>query len=132
MRNLNQIISALPSDRRAKVLARGRQLIAEEMALQQVRKARKLTQERMAELLNIGQDSVSRIENRSDLLLSTLRSYVEAMGGSMKLVVEFPDGARAVLSGLGEATADSNHPPQAPEKAARGRSRRPLALARAD
>ena len=61
----------------------------------------------MAELLGIGQDSVSRIENRSDLLLSTLKSYVEAMGGSLKLLVEFPD-SRVVLSTLGEADNDDD------------------------
>jgi hypothetical protein len=47
--------------------------------------------------------SVSRLESRSDLLLSTLRGYVEAMGGSLKLVVEFPDST-AVLASLGEVS----------------------------
>ena len=102
MKNINEIIDALPAKARAKIAARAKQLIAEELALRHVRKARKLTQKRMAELLGVGQDSISRIENRSDLLLSTLRSYVEAMGGSLKLIAEFPDSV-AVLSSLGEA-----------------------------
>ena len=102
MKTLDQVIGKLPPTRRKKVATRAEQLIAEEMALRHLRKARELTQERMAQLLGIGQDSVSRIESRSDLLLSTLRSYVEAMGGSLKLVVEFPDSV-AVLSSLGEA-----------------------------
>jgi hypothetical protein len=51
----------------------------------------RLPAERMAEMLDIGQDSVSRLEQRSDLLLSTLRSYVNAMGGSLQLTVRFPD-----------------------------------------
>lgn len=101
MRSLGQITRKLPAERRAKIAARSNELIAEEMALQHVRKARRLTQKRMAQLLDVGQDSVSRIERRSDLLLSTLRSYVEAMGGSLKLIVEFPDSV-AVLSSLGE------------------------------
>ena|SRR5437879_5401487 len=104
MKTLDQIIRKLPSERRAKIAARADHLIAEEVALQHLRKARQLTQERMAQLLGIGQDGVSRIESRSDLLLSTLRSYVEAMGGSLKLVVEFPDSV-AVLSSLGETEA---------------------------
>jgi transcriptional regulator with XRE-family HTH domain len=103
MKNLNDIIEELPAEERAKVLARARALIGEEKALQHLRKARHLTQERMAKLLRIGQDGVSRIENRSDMLISTLQSYVEAMGGSLKLVVQFPDGM-ATLSGLGEDT----------------------------
>ena len=102
MKTLDQILKKLPAERRAKIAARAEALIAEEIALQHLRKARRLTQERMAQLLGIGQDSVSRLEGRSDLLLSTLKSYVEAMGGSLKLVVEFPDSV-AVLSSLGEA-----------------------------
>jgi transcriptional regulator with XRE-family HTH domain len=116
MRNINQIIQGLPSERRAKVTARANELIGEEMALQHVRKALDLTQEQMAKLLGIGQDSVSRIESRSDLLISTLQSYIEAMGGSLKVVAEFPDG-RVVLSGLGvERTKRSRRsaPPKKP------------------
>jgi DNA-binding XRE family transcriptional regulator len=109
MKNLDQIISKLPSGRRAKIAGRARQLIAEEMALQHLRKARQLTQERMAEMLGIGQDSVSRIESRSDLLLSTLKSYVEAMGGSLKFVAEFPEGS-VILSSLGETNGIPDDP----------------------
>jgi helix-turn-helix protein len=101
MKTLDQIISGLPAERRAKIAARTDELVAEEKALRSLRKARHFTQERMAELLHIGQDSVSRIESRSDLLLSTLKSYVEAMGGSLQLVVEFPDGF-AELASIGE------------------------------
>jgi transcriptional regulator with XRE-family HTH domain len=102
MRNLDQIIASLPADRRAKIAERTRKLIAEEVALRHLRQARNLTQQRMAELLHMKQASISKIENRSDMLLSTLRSYVEAMGGSLRLVLEFPDGV-AELSSLGEA-----------------------------
>jgi transcriptional regulator with XRE-family HTH domain len=106
MKTLDQVIAKLPANRRRKIAARAEQLIAEEHALRQLRKARDLTQERMAKLLGIGQDSVSRLESRSDLLLSTLRGYVEAMGGSLKLVVEFPDST-AVLSSIGEVASKS-------------------------
>jgi transcriptional regulator with XRE-family HTH domain len=118
MKNINQIIGSLPAKRRAKVTARAQQLIGEEMALQHVRKARHLTQVQMAKTLNIGQDSVSRLESRSDLLVSTLQSYIEAMGGSLKLVVEFPDG-RAVLSNLGGTEDEGQKPtPRAKKPAA--------------
>lgn len=70
------------------------------MTLQALRKARELTQERMAELLGVGQDSISQLENRTDMLLSTLRSYVEAMGGSLDLIVRFPDRPPVSLSAL--------------------------------
>jgi transcriptional regulator with XRE-family HTH domain len=102
MRSLDQVIAELPAAQRAEVLARSRALIAEEIALGNLRKARKLTQERLAVLLGLGQDGVSRIESRSDMLLSTLRSYIEAMGGKLRLVVEFRDGV-AELSSIGES-----------------------------
>lgn len=102
MRNLDQIIASLPAERRAKVTARTQKLIAEEMALRHLRQAHHLTQQVMANLLHIDQAGISKIESRSDMLLSTLRSYIEAMGGSLRLVAEFPDGV-AELSSLGEA-----------------------------
>ena len=88
--------------RRKKVEARAAQLIAEEMTLQELRRARKLTQVRMAKELGISQDGISKLEKRSDLLLSTLRKTVEAMGGSLSLVAEFPDRCPVVLSGIAE------------------------------
>ena len=85
-----------------KVEARAAELIAEEMTLRELRHARKLTQKKMAKTLGVTQDSVSRLEKRSDLLLSTLRKTVEAMGGNLSLVAEFPDRAPVVLSGIAE------------------------------
>jgi len=70
------------------------------MSLRELRHARKLTQVRMAKTLGITQDSVSRLEKRSDLLLSTLKKTVQAMGGNLSLVAEFPDRAPVVLSGI--------------------------------
>ncbi|MBI3282276.1 MAG: helix-turn-helix transcriptional regulator [Acidobacteria bacterium] len=100
--NVNDKIRKLSRARRKKVEARAKELIAEEMTLRELRKARKLTQVRMARALGIKQDSVSRLEKRSDLLLSTLRKAVEAMGGNLSLVAEFPDRAPVVLSGIAE------------------------------
>jgi transcriptional regulator with XRE-family HTH domain len=98
--NVDAIIAKLSPAQRKKVEARAAQLIAEEMTLRELRQARKLTQVRVAKTLGITQDSVSRLEKRSDLLLSTLRRTVEAMGGSLSLVAEFPDRAPVVLSGI--------------------------------
>lgn len=106
--NVNKIIAKLSPAQRKKVEARAAELIAEEMTLRELRKARKLTQVRIAKSLGISQDGVSRLEKRSDLLLSTLRKSVEAMGGTLSLVAEFPDRPPVVLSGL----AEDNHPAQ--------------------
>jgi len=100
--NVDDIIRKLSPAQRRKIEARAAQLIAEEMTLRELRHARKLTQVRMAKALGITQDSVSRLEKRSDLLLSTLRKTVEAMGGNLSLVAEFPDRAPVVLSGIAD------------------------------
>ena len=100
--NVNDIIKKLSAAQPKKVEARAAELIAEEMTLRELRHARQLTQVRMAKKLGITQDSVSRLEKRSDLLLSTLRKTVEAMGGNLSLVAEFPDREPVVLSGIAE------------------------------
>ena len=102
MSNLERIRKELSPARRKKVTERAAQLIAEEMTLQELRRARKLTQVRMAKALGISQDGISKLEKRSDLLLSTLRKTIEAMGGTLSLVAEFPDRAPVVLSGISE------------------------------
>jgi DNA-binding XRE family transcriptional regulator len=99
-KTLDEKFNELTPARRKAVVARAASLIAEESALQQLRKARKLTQVNMAKKLGIGQEGVSRIEQRSDLLISTLRSYVEAMGGKLSIIAEFPDRVPVILTGL--------------------------------
>ncbi len=100
--NVNDKIKNLHLAERKKVEARAAELIAEEMTLRELRHARKLTQVRMAKALGITQDSVSRLEKRSDLLLSTLRKTIKAMGGDLSLVAEFRDRPPVVLSGIAE------------------------------
>jgi DNA-binding Xre family transcriptional regulator len=100
--NVDDIIKKLSPVLRKKVEARAAILIAEEMTLRELRHARKLTQVRLARKLGITQDSVSRLEKRSDLLLSTLRKTVQAMGGNLCLVAEFPDRQPVILSGMAE------------------------------
>lgn len=100
--NVNAKIRKLSPARRKRIDARAAELIGEEMTLRELRRARKLTQVRMARALGITQDGVSRLEKRSDLLLSTLQKTVKAMGGNLSLIAEFPDRAPVVLSGLSE------------------------------
>jgi DNA-binding XRE family transcriptional regulator len=91
---LHDKMKSVGSKRRKKIEARAAELVSEEMALRELRKAHHRTQASMAKQLGISQDGVSRLEKRSDLLLSTLRNYVEAMGGDLRLVAEFPDQPR--------------------------------------
>jgi DNA-binding XRE family transcriptional regulator len=113
--NLDDKIKKLSPTQRKKVEARAAQLIAEEMTLRELRHARKLTQVRIAKTLGITQDSVSRLEKRGDLMLSTLRKTVQAMGGNLSLVAEFPDRAPVVLSGI---AGDDMEPKPASRKGA--------------
>src|SRR2546430_13526307 len=98
--NMRDKIGRLNSLQRKKVKARAAELMAEQMSLRDLRKARKLTQARVAKALGVTQDSVSRLEKRSDLLLSTLRKTVKAMGGDVRIIAEFPDRAPVLLSEL--------------------------------
>ena len=88
---LKEVIAALPAHERRKIKTRAAQLIAEEMSLQDLRKAIGKTQMVIAKRLKVGQDAVSKIETRSDMYISTLRGFVEAMGGELQLVATFPD-----------------------------------------
>lgn len=77
--------------------------------LAQVRKARELTQTTIAELLQMDQSEVSRLENRSNMLLSTLRSFIRATGGELQLIATFPDAEPVQLlvgSGTTNLTAE--------------------------
>ena len=112
MTTLTERLDRLPPARRKKVEERARALIAEEMSLRDLRKARKQTQVRVAKELGINQENVSRIEKRSDLLLSTLSGYVEAMGGTLRLVAEFPDRPPVALTGI--AALDKEDTPAKP------------------
>jgi transcriptional regulator with XRE-family HTH domain len=106
-RTVAEKIAELPADRQERIHARAKELIAEELTLQQLRKARNKTQVAVARKLNIGQDTVSRYERQADLLLSTLQRYVEAVDGKLSLLVEFPDRKPVKIGGFGELADDS-------------------------
>lgn len=100
--SLKTVMDGLASERRDSIVSEAGRLHAEYLTLQDLRKAKELTQSNLAETLGIKQATVAQMEKRSDLLLSTVRSYVEAMGGSLKIMVEFPDRVPVILEGLGD------------------------------
>ena len=80
-------------------VAENKQRVREElqrMALDELRNAKQLTQADMAELLGVPQSSISRIEQRADMYLSTLRNYVQAMGGVLQIQAVFPEGGTVI------------------------------------
>ncbi len=103
--DVEDVIAGLDSAERRKVEEMAAELIAEEMTLRELRKARALTQASVARELGISQDAISRLEQRSDFLLSTLRRTVEAMGGSLSLIARFPDRPPVELAGISEHDA---------------------------
>jgi transcriptional regulator with XRE-family HTH domain len=100
---LKDKIAQLPPEQQAEIAVEAERLRTEYLTLKDLRRARQLTQVQLAETLGQKQVSVAKLEKRTDLLLSTLRRYVEAMGGTLDLVVAFPDRPPVHLEGLGEA-----------------------------
>ena len=109
MKTLEKILDEFPAERWKEVKARAAQLIAEETTLQELRKAHRKTPTQLARKLHMTQGQISRLEQRSDLLLSTLRRFVEGMGGQLSLIAEFParNPVRLLASPL--LTALSHH-----------------------
>jgi DNA-binding XRE family transcriptional regulator len=90
-RTLSEIKASLPRSRRRAIERHTRELVAEELSLRDLRKALQLTQVEVAQALGKHQNEISRIEQREDLLLSTLRRYVRSLGGELELVCTFKD-----------------------------------------
>ena len=101
--NVEDKFARLQPERRRRVEERTAELLAETTTLRELRRALQLTQARVAAELGITQDGVSRLEQRNDLLLSTLRRTIEAMGGSLSLIARFPDRPPVELSGFGDS-----------------------------
>jgi transcriptional regulator with XRE-family HTH domain len=89
---------------RKKIKDRAAELRAELATLRESRERQKIVQVELAAELGIGQEGVSRLERRNDALVSTIRKAVEAMGGDLHIIAEFPQRGRVELSGFGEAT----------------------------
>ena len=99
------VIAGFEPERRRRTGGRATEPVAEEMTLQELHKARRLPRVSVAREPGIGQEAVSRLEQRSDLLLSRLRKTVEAMSGSLSLIARFPDRPPVELAGIAEHDA---------------------------
>jgi transcriptional regulator with XRE-family HTH domain len=93
-----EFMASLPKKRRAAIHARAAEILAEEMTLQELRKALDRSQETTAEALGLKQAAVSRLEHRDDMRISTLREYVQALGGELEFYARFKEhGAKVRL-----------------------------------
>lgn len=105
-RKLDDVMAALPEARQQRVEARAMELAT----LKDLRQAVQQTQEQLAATLGVRQDTISRLEKRSDMLLSTLRHYIESMGGKLELVAQFPNRPPVVIEHLGVDAAPDHKP----------------------
>ena len=110
-RNLNQIIAGLPPERQERIEARYRELKQEIESLRELRQIAGKAQVDIAAALNIKQPSVSKIEKQADMYLSTLRGYVEAIGGELELVITLPGRPALRLNRLGDAMHEPRFAP---------------------
>lgn len=103
-RRLDDVIASLPEERRERVEGRFAELQAEVESLGELRRVAGKAQAEIASTLRIKQPSVSKIEKQADMYLSTLKSYVEALGGELELVVRLPSHPPLKIERLGDVT----------------------------
>ncbi|OYX32225.1 MAG: XRE family transcriptional regulator [Brevundimonas subvibrioides] len=125
-RSLNEIIAELPLEEQAEIEARYQELKQEVESLRELRQIAGKAQAEIATTLHIKQPSVSKIEKQADMYLSTLRSYVEAVGGKLELVVKLPDRPALHLHQLGEVLDTPS--PVARRSSFAGARKRPVKL----
>ena len=86
-----EVLKKMSAERRKKIKEKGNKLIKEYESLQAFRKAVGLSQDDLAQRLSIKQENVSRLERRKDMHISSLRKYVEALGGTLEIIITVPD-----------------------------------------
>jgi DNA-binding XRE family transcriptional regulator len=106
-KTLAEMMANFSPEEQAEIQAEAHQLISEEMTLRELRKAYHLTQMEIAKNLGVGQDSICKLEKRTDLLISTLANYIQGLGGNLKLVAEFPENKTVVIKGFADLSQDS-------------------------
>jgi DNA-binding XRE family transcriptional regulator len=110
-RSLEQVIAALPREQQEQIEARYDELRQEVDGLRELRQIAGKAQEDVATALNIKQPSVSKIEKQADMYLSTLRGYVEAIGGKLELTVKLPERPPVRIEHLGDLTQPATKAP---------------------
>lgn len=100
-RPFSELTKNFTPERRARVAAKAAEL-REAMTLEELRKARSLSQEEVADLLSVGQPAVAKLEKRADMHVGNLRRYIEALGGKLEITARF-DKTRVVISNIGES-----------------------------
>ena len=98
---LSELIKKIPSKVNAEASVKAAEMLAE-MNLIDIRKTHHVTQHQVAEALHVKQPSVAQLEKRSDIYISTLRSYLSSLGVKLELVASFPDGTKVTIAGFNQ------------------------------
>jgi len=85
------VVKRMPRERQERIRKRTEELLAE-LPLQELRQARAFSQKELAEVLGLNQATISKLERRADMYLSSLRRFIEAMGGELEITARFPEG----------------------------------------
>lgn len=107
-KKFRDLIAAMPPERQERI-RKGTEALIAEMPLHELRRARELSQEHLAQAMNQSQSAISRLERRTDMYISTLRRYVQAMGGELDIIARFPDGSVRVeqFTALGDVESEA-------------------------
>ena len=109
-RKFHELTGDFTPERRGRIEAAKAELIVE-MALHELRQVRDLTQEDLAKRMDRQQPAIAKIENRPDMYISTLRNYIEAMGGRMKIVAQLPEGEVTITNFARVEEGEEARPP---------------------
>ena len=93
----SELTKDFPPERRRRIDAMKPELLAD-MPLYELRRARALSQQDLAEKLKVDQPDIAKLERRADMYVSSIRSYIEAVGGKLKIIAEFPEGDVAITN----------------------------------
>jgi DNA-binding transcriptional regulator YiaG len=104
-RSFEELRKKLPPERREQNKARAQEIL-KQLPLNELRKAMQLSQEQLAESLNVNQSHISKIERRTDMYISTLRRYIEAIGGRLVIRAQFPEGDVEINQFRDQASTD--------------------------
>ena len=115
-KKFSELRAKMPKASQARAARRTREML-KQMPLHELRRARGLSQETLASVLNVRQASVSKIERRTDMYISTLRSHIQAMGGDLEIVARFPDG-EVKISNFEDVAVESTAAPNAKTRTA--------------
>jgi transcriptional regulator with XRE-family HTH domain len=107
-KKFRDLVAKMPEEARKRGEQRTRELLTA-MPLDELRHAREITQQHLAQVLGVNQAAVSRMERRTDMYLSTLRSFIEAMGGRLEIRAVFPDLGAVEITQFTGAGKENEH-----------------------